>query len=60
MQVQHKPTWELKHLMKDLSVLTSLNTAKENKRLKEVKKLLKKRNKVSENTNKYHKNSRNI
>jgi hypothetical protein len=41
--MEHKQTYELKNMIKALSIMEILNTSEENKRLKEAKEELKRR-----------------
>jgi len=41
--MKHKATWELKNIIKALSMMSVLNTDKENKRLEQAKQELKNR-----------------
>jgi len=43
--IKHRATWELKNMVKALSMFEILNTKEENIRLKEAKKELRKRSK---------------
>jgi len=45
MNINKMADWELKHMIKALSMLTLLNTEEENKRLEEAKKVLRSRKK---------------
>ena len=42
-KVNNRPTWELKNMVKALSMMRALNTDEENERLAEAKQELKKR-----------------
>ena len=43
--MKHKATWELKNIIKALSMMSVLNTDEENKRLEQAKQELKSRSK---------------
>ena len=43
--MKHRTTWELKNMIKALSMMSVLNTDKENKRLEQAKQELKSRSK---------------
>jgi hypothetical protein len=43
--MKHRTTWELKNMIKALSMMSVLNTDKENKRLEQAKQELKTRSK---------------
>ena len=45
MNMKHRATWELKNMIKALSMMKLLNTDEENKRLKQAKQELKSRSK---------------